>query len=134
MTDTLATHFPVSVKGVVRHEGLFVLLRNERDEWELPGGKLEAGEAIDDCLIREVKEELNLRTGIVRPLNNWVYFVNGIHVVIITYELDILVKSPRLEVSHENKELRLFPPQEIGKLRMPHGYQRSIEMCADASR
>jgi hypothetical protein len=31
--------FPVSVKGVVVRDGRVLLLRNERDEWELPGGK-----------------------------------------------------------------------------------------------
>jgi hypothetical protein len=30
--------FPVSVKGVAVQGGKVLLLRNERDEWELPGG------------------------------------------------------------------------------------------------
>ena len=38
-SDNNAFHFPVSVKGVVIREGKVILLRNERDEWELPGGK-----------------------------------------------------------------------------------------------
>ena len=78
MTDNLAARFPVSIKGVVEHDGLFVLLKNERDEWELPGGKLEPGEAIEDCLVREIDEELNLPVAVGRPLNNWVYFVAGL--------------------------------------------------------
>ena len=36
--------FPVSVKGVIPDRGRVVLLRNRRGEWELPGGRLEAGE------------------------------------------------------------------------------------------
>jgi len=41
----METHlFPVSVKGVAVQGGKVLLLRNERDEWELPGGKLEPGE------------------------------------------------------------------------------------------
>jgi putative ATPase len=43
-SDALAPRFPVSIKGVLEVGGRIVLLRNERDEWELPGGKLEAGE------------------------------------------------------------------------------------------
>ena len=33
-------HFPVSIKGVLVEAGRVVLLENERDEWELPGGRL----------------------------------------------------------------------------------------------
>ena len=37
--------------------GNVLLLRNERDEWELPGGKLELGEDPADCVVREIGEE-----------------------------------------------------------------------------
>jgi hypothetical protein len=37
----------VSVKGVLLVDGYVALVRNERDEWELPGGRLEAGELLD---------------------------------------------------------------------------------------
>jgi 8-oxo-dGTP pyrophosphatase MutT (NUDIX family) len=116
----------VSVKGVVERGGRYVLLKNERDEWELPGGKLEQGETIEDCLVREIEEELNLSTRVGRPLNNWVYFVNGVHVLIITYALQILDERADMKVSREHKELRSFPLEEIAGLRMPDGYKQSI--------
>ena len=34
-------NFPVSIKGILVEAGWVVLLENERDEWELPGGRLE---------------------------------------------------------------------------------------------
>jgi 8-oxo-dGTP pyrophosphatase MutT (NUDIX family) len=47
----METHaFPVSVKGAAVQGGKVLLLRNERDEWELPGGKLEVGEEPADCV------------------------------------------------------------------------------------
>ena len=38
-------NFPVSIKGVLVEAGRVVLLENDRDEWELPGGRLEPGKA-----------------------------------------------------------------------------------------
>lgn len=36
--------FSISIKGVVVRDGKVLLLRNERKEWELPGGRIEVGE------------------------------------------------------------------------------------------
>ncbi|WP_140938295.1 (deoxy)nucleoside triphosphate pyrophosphohydrolase [Sphingobacterium lumbrici] len=37
-------------------------------KWEFPGGKLEADESKEDCLTREIKEELNIDITIGREL------------------------------------------------------------------
>ena len=49
--------YPVSVKGVLRAPtGEVVLLLNEREAWELPGGRIELGESSTECLAREIAE------------------------------------------------------------------------------
>ena len=54
--------YPVSIKGVLRAPGgEIVLLLNEREEWELPGGRIEHGESSAECLQREIAEELGLQ-------------------------------------------------------------------------
>ncbi len=37
-------------------------------KWEFPGGKIEPGETAEDCLIREIKEELNIHIEIIKAL------------------------------------------------------------------
>ena len=63
-TDNQSYRFPVSVKGIVFRRQHGILLKNERDEWELPGGKLEPTESPKECVVREIEEELGLH---VRP-------------------------------------------------------------------
>jgi 8-oxo-dGTP diphosphatase len=44
-------------------------------KWELPGGKIESNESSEECLIREIKEELNIEIVIVKnlPSNTHIY-------------------------------------------------------------
>ncbi len=118
--------FPVSVKGVVAVDGKFCLLRNERAEWELPGGRLEAGEDPVAACLREIDEELGLAARVTRILDSWLYDIKGAgDVLIVTYACAPLTGVvPRL--SHEHKALGLFAPAEIAGLAMPEGYKRSI--------
>ena len=50
----------ISIKGVARRDGRIALVRNRRDEWDLPGGKLEENESFLECLRREFEEELGV--------------------------------------------------------------------------
>jgi 8-oxo-dGTP pyrophosphatase MutT (NUDIX family) len=65
--------FPVSVKGVLLDRDRVLLLANERAEWELPGGRLEAGETIAQCLAREVEEELGIGVEVGPLLDCWIH-------------------------------------------------------------
>ena len=41
--------------------------------WEFPGGKIEAGESAEECLVREIKEELNLDITVGKELGQSFY-------------------------------------------------------------
>ena len=111
--DYNAHRFPVSVKGVIIRDGQVILLRNERDEWELPGGKLELSESPDQCLAREIAEELQLAIAPQTILDSWTYtIVPGVHVLVITYGC-VESSLERAVLSDEHKEMRWFPFAEV---------------------
>ncbi len=122
--------WPVSVKGVLFIGAEVVLLQNERDEWELPGGRLEAGEEPDLCLAREISEELGVRVEIEDLLDCWRYPVRPRkEVLIVTYGVKPL-KAADLCLSHEHKALGRFAMDDIAGLSMPEGYRRGIRLWA----
>lgn len=118
--------FPVSIKGVIFHNDKVVLLQNDRDEWELPGGRLEVGESPEATVTREIREELGLDVSVGPLLDCWVYEVDKQkHVVIVTF--GCIAKSfTKLKISSEHKKAGLFSLSEVAKLRMPEGYRNSI--------
>jgi 8-oxo-dGTP pyrophosphatase MutT (NUDIX family) len=128
--DNDAYRFPVSVKGVVIRNGAVVLLENERDEWELPGGKLEPSESPEFCVAREIEEELQLAINPDSLLDSWIYtIVPGIPVLILTYGCLETSERPT-NLSHEHKQHRWVPLAEVDSLRMPEGYKASIRCWA----
>jgi 8-oxo-dGTP pyrophosphatase MutT (NUDIX family) len=130
MSDPLelrSNAFPISVKGVVVLEDAVVLLKNDRNEWELPGGRLELGEDPERCVAREIAEEVgwHIETGPI--LDAWMYHIfEGRDVFIVTYgcHLDAATGPPVLSAEHS--EVRLFAEEEVPGLDMPAGYKKSI--------
>jgi 8-oxo-dGTP pyrophosphatase MutT (NUDIX family) len=126
--------FPVSVKGVVFRDGRVLLLRNERQEWELPGGRLEIGETPEECVAREIAEETGWDVKVEELLDAWVYQPLPAtrpdrRVLIVTYGCTTTATDAPTR-SSEHHEIGLFGLAELGGLRLPDGYRRSITTWA----
>ena len=118
--------FPVSVKGVLVRDGQVLLLKNEREEWELPGGKLELGEEPPVCVAREITEETGLAVTTGPILDAWQYHIReGRDVLIVTYGCHPTGHQPPV-LSHEHRGIGFFSQAEVDSLTMPAGYKHSI--------
>ena len=51
----------VAAGGIVENENKEILLIFRKGKWDLPKGKLDDGETIEACAVREVEEETGLR-------------------------------------------------------------------------
>lgn len=61
----------VVTAGIIRNQERILLTQRKEDtdqglKWEFPGGKLEFGETPEQCLVREIKEELDIEIAISR--------------------------------------------------------------------
>ncbi|MFD6182010.1 NUDIX domain-containing protein [Streptomyces goshikiensis] len=129
--------WPVSVKAVaLDHREHVLLLRNERAEWELPGGRLEIGppsgsnpadDGPEQTVERELLEETGWEVRAGRLLDTWVYEpLPDRRVLILTYDCTVLTPDRPPVVSHEHSRVGLFAEHQIKGLTMPDGYKRSI--------
>ncbi|MBL8517496.1 MAG: NUDIX hydrolase [Betaproteobacteria bacterium] len=126
LTTDHPNRFPVSIKAVLFTEaGEVVLLKNDRGEWELPGGRLEAGETPPQCLLREIDEELGVAAEVGALLDAYVFeVIPGRHVFIVTYACQT-VGAFRPVLSDEHLVWTLCRPDALPE-NLPAGYRESI--------
>lgn len=109
----------VHASVVIRERGNVLLVRegkpSNRDQWNLPGGHVEPGEAVAAAAVREAKEEAGLGvflteligvyTGINRNGNQSVRFVFGAHAM-----------AGEPTPGDDVLEVRWFPVEELSTL------------------
>jgi 8-oxo-dGTP diphosphatase len=71
--------FFVAVKGLIFRDGRFLIIqrsdgaRDGKGLWELPGGRLEFGEAPEEALRREIREETGLSASPLSITHSWTF-------------------------------------------------------------
>jgi mutator protein MutT len=118
---------PISIKGVLIHRGRVLLLRNERGEWELPGGHLDAGETPEEAVVREIREETGLSATVTSLVDAWVFQVTPKEKVLILEYACQLIGRHSVTVSHEHTDHRWLRLTELDGEPLPGGYLRGIE-------
>ena len=107
-----------------------MLVKNPRNEWELPGGRVDAGEAHAQTLSREFAEELSLEIAVDAPIDSYLFeVIPGRHVQIVTYGCR-LTGDFKPRISDEHTEHCLWPVERLAEINLPAGYRRSVEKWA----
>lgn len=113
----------MGVGALIIHDGRILLERRRnqpgRGQWSIPGGLVELGEAAEQTVLREVKEE----TGLEVEKPEHVDVVDNVqldeegrvkyHFVIIDYLVKL--KAGKLRAASDAAELRWVPFGEVGK-------------------
>lgn len=115
---------------IVRNGKIFIGQRPEGKPlaglWEFPGGKQEQGESIEECLIRELKEELSVDATVGKHIMDTIYKYPEnefrLHVYFVTIpeeaKIKLNVHQNSAWVSAQDMNKYKFPPadEEIIKI------------------
>jgi 8-oxo-dGTP diphosphatase len=80
------------------------------NKWEFPGGKPEVGEALEQALIREIKEELNTDIKVIRQFDR---STTG-EIELVSFVCELTAEKPQFSTDHS--EMRWVPENELSKL------------------
>jgi 8-oxo-dGTP diphosphatase len=106
----------IVVAGALISQGALLVAQRDRPAelaglWELPGGKVAAGENDADALARELHEELGVRVGVGAQIGPDVALPNGM--ILRAYRVTLTEGSPH---PHDHQALRWVTVAELPDL------------------
>jgi 8-oxo-dGTP diphosphatase len=115
--------------GVVVRDGKVLVVHRPRyDDWTLPKGKLDPGEAFEDAALREVEEETGQRCTLGRELPSTRYEVGG-RPKLVRYWLMTPKGDTAFEPNDETDDVRWVTPEEALAL-LTHDRDRDVVRAA----
>lgn len=124
----------VSAGLIFRDGTLLITQRHANDHlgglWEFPGGKREPGESFEQCLVRELEEELGIRVEVGAELEDLTHAYPEKRVRLKFFKCRLLSGEPRpLGCS----QLRWVAPAELERFDFPEADARLLlRLASDA--
>jgi A/G-specific adenine glycosylase len=116
------------VAGVIRRRGRILIDRRPADGllgglWELPGGKVEAGETLAAALRREVREEVGLSVRVGRPVATVKHAYTHFRITLHAFECVAAAGRARAIAC---EEVRWVRPGELRRFAFPRANQKIL--------
>jgi 8-oxo-dGTP diphosphatase len=127
--------FAVATKAVIYRDGKFLILFKSSIEdvnpnsYDIPGGRLQFGEKLEEGLKREAKEEAGLEVEVVQPTDAWSFLKDEDTILAgITYLT--VGKEGEVKLSEEHDSFEWLSYDEVMKdsKRFPDWLVNSIEI------
>lgn len=125
---------PVQVAAaLISRDGRYLICRRKPDAhlgglWEFPGGKREPGESLEDCLMREIREELGVDVSTPVPYTMLPHVYPERAVELHFFRCTIAGGEPR---ALGCAELRWVAPQDLDGYDFPPADRSLIQQLRD---
>lgn len=122
--------------GVVWNTQQQILIDRRRPEgamgglWEFPGGKIEPGETIEECIQREIEEELGIEIEVGKHLITIEHDYSHLRVTLTVHHCRHLSGIPQLI---ECDEIRWVTLDEIDRFNFPKANEQIISALRTAT-
>ena len=106
----------IVVAAVIEKDGRILIARRKRGKqragtWEFPGGTLEEGETCEQCLKRELEEELAIATEVGELICTSEYsYASDFSIKLLAYRVTIVSGTFRL---NDHEEMRWVKPTDL---------------------
>ncbi len=123
----------VSLKAlIVSPNGKILICKNHQDRelWDLPGGTMNVGEAPEEGVLREIKEELGISPVLRRPLKADIFTKpkTGKRVFVLTYEAFLPEETTDFMYDEsEISEARWIGKEDLRGMKLFPEYHRIVE-------
>ena len=84
--------------------------------WEFPGGKIEAGETVAECIMREIREELAIEIAVGEHLISIDHAYSTFHLTLIVHHCQHISGIPQ---PIESEEIRWVNVSDLAKYQFP---------------
>ena len=119
------------IAAIIRKEGRILIGKRRvgtfAGKWEFPGGKMEPEETQEECLARELAEELGIEARIGKLFLSTRHTYSHMAIEFITYEAEIVSGELRLR---DHNELRWVLPEELSLYDFPEADRPVVEELA----
>jgi 8-oxo-dGTP diphosphatase len=92
--------------------------------WEFPGGKIEAGETVSECIMREIQEELAIEISVGAHLISIDHTYPAFQITMIVHHCQHISGIPQ---PIESEEIRWVNVDDLGKYQYPAANHQIIK-------
>lgn len=129
-------NFFVAAKAIIAVKNRVLILRKSKaaggkygEKWDLPGGKVNFGETLEQALIRQVKEEIECDICIIKPYKFWSFLMDENTQIIGTTFLCRMSCAGDVKLSQEHSEFKWIYEDELKNCEFLGNIKNELKEC-----